>query len=69
MAINIPDNIQEVSNQVRADVQSQLPEVNPYLDSTLLVAMINGFVGRAYDNYDQLRIIIPNLFPDTADDD
>lgn len=65
MAVAIPSSKQEVSNRMRADVQSELPTINPFLDATLTVAFINGMVGRIWDNYVQIGQVQPDLFPTT----
>ena len=66
MAINIPTSVNEVFLRMLADVQSALPQINPFLDQTFVNANTKGNAGRIYDVYVQLNQIIPNLFPTTA---
>ncbi len=68
MAINIPTSVNEVFLRMLADVQSTLPQINPFLDQTFVNANTKGNAGRIYDVYVQLKQVIPNLFPVTAND-
>lgn len=65
MSVVIPSGKQAVNNLMRADVQSELPTINPFLDATLTVAFINAMAGRIWDNYVQLGQVQPDLFPTT----
>lgn len=66
MPINFPANRREVSDRIKTDVQTQLPESNPFLRNSFLDSMIKGFAGRTFDLFENLKILIREIFPDTA---
>jgi uncharacterized phage protein gp47/JayE len=66
MSIKFPINRKEVSDRAKADVQSELPESNPFLKNSFLGAIIAGFAGRIFDFYLQLKELVKQMFPDTA---
>ena len=61
-----PENRKEVSDRIKADVQSQLPESNPYLRNSFLQALIFGVAGRIFAVYRLIQSLIKQLFWDTA---
>lgn len=63
---NIPENEQEVIDQIRADVKESIPESNPYLVNSFLDALIVGTGGRVFDFYRNLSELERQLFIDTA---
>lgn len=66
MSIETPTR-KNVSDKFRNDVQSELPDSNPFLKNSFINAMIVGLSGRVFDYYLQLNnFLFPNLFPDTA---
>lgn len=66
MTINFPNSRSEVANRIRTDVQSELPNSNPFLRNSYLNALIVGYAGRVFDFYLQLRELIRQMFMDTA---
>ena len=66
MSIVFPKNRKEVSDRMKTDVQSELPESNPFLRNSFLGALIIGFAGRIFEFYLQLKQTINMTFPDTA---
>lgn len=67
MGIIFPSNRKEVADRMKTDVQSELPESNPFLRNSFLGALIIGFSGRIYEYYLQLKQLINEIFPDTAE--
>lgn len=63
---NIPQNQKEVITKLETDVKSELPTSKPNLKASYLRALIVGFAGRIYDVYVNLRVLIAQIFPDTA---
>jgi len=66
MVFNIPSSQKEVRDRSATDVQSDLPESNPFFKNSFLGAIITAFSGRVYEFYFQLNILIRELFVDTA---
>jgi len=67
MAIQVPENRKEVSDRIKTDVQNNLPQSNPFLKNSWIAALIQGFAGRIYDIYYQIKkLLFPNLFINTA---
>jgi len=66
MSIQFPANRREVSDRIKTDVQTRLPESNPFLANSFLDSMIKGFAGRTFDLFENLKILIREIFPDTA---
>lgn len=66
MTINFPNSRTEVANRIRTDVQSELPNSNPFLRNSYLSALIVGYAGRIYDFYLQLQELLRQMFMDTA---
>lgn len=66
MVFNIPSSQQEVNDRIATDVQSALPESNPFFKNGFMGAIITGLAGRVYDFYLQLDILIREAFVDTA---
>lgn len=66
MGFNIPSSQQEVRDRSATDVQSALPESNPFFKNGFLGAIITAFSGRVYEFYLQFNILIRELFVDTA---
>lgn len=66
MAINFPENPNEIEQKAKADVQRELPETNPFLKNSMLGATITGYSFRVYDFYLQLSELEKQLFVQTA---
>ena len=66
MALEIPGSAQEVENRAQTDVQRELPESNPRLKNSWLLALVTGYSNRIFDFYLQLTEAIKQSFPDTA---
>jgi len=69
MGLNFPANRREVSDRIKTDVQTNLPESNPFLKNSFLDSMIKGFAGRTFDLFENLKILQREIFPDTATDE
>lgn len=67
MALNLPSSRKELKEKSQTDVQNTLPESNPFLPNSYLDAIITASAGRIFDFYIQLKQVINELFPDTAD--
>lgn len=66
MAINFPENPNELEQKAKADVQRELPGTNPFLKNSMLGATITGYSFRVYDFYLQLSELEKQLFIQTA---
>ena len=66
MSIQFPRNRKEVVDRAKADMQSQLPETNPFLKNSYLGALITSCAGRVYEFYLQMKNALLMMFPDTA---
>lgn len=66
MAIQFPQSRKEVADRTKTDVQTNLPQSNPFLRSSFMGALIVGFAGRIYDFYLQAHNIIKEAFAQTA---
>ncbi len=69
MAIGTPENTSQVEDRIKADVQREAPDSNPYLKAHWLRSLITGIARRIFDFYQDLRRTETRLFPDTADDE
>ncbi len=67
MAIQFPTSRKQVESRTRADVKSQLPNSNPWLKNSFLGALITGISGRVYESYLQMKNVLLEMYPDTAD--
>lgn len=67
--ILFPKNRKEVADRLSTDVQASLPKSQPFLRRSFLRAIMVGCAGRIYDFYLQLKILILQMFPDTATGD
>jgi len=66
MALDIPDNAQEVIQRSKTDVQRELPESNPFLPNSVIGAFIVAFSNRIFDFYLQLKEAIKQAFWNTS---
>lgn len=69
MGVNIPDDEQQVIDQIRADIQEVLPGSNPSLPNSFLDAISTAYGGRIFDFSRNLEELAKQLFIDTATDD
>lgn len=69
MAVNTPDSASQVEDRIKADVQREAPDSNPYLTVHWLRSLIAGIARRIFDFYRDLNRVERRLFPDTADDE
>ena len=67
MTIIFPDDVREISDRIKADVQNALPESNPFLKNSYLAALIYGYAGQVADFYAQLSRVLDEMFMDTAE--
>lgn len=69
MAINFPDNRQQVIDRIKTDVQAELPQSNPFLRASFYGSLMVGYGGRVYEVYLQLIELLKQMFMDTATGD
>lgn len=69
MSAGTPDNTGQVEDRIKADVQREAPDSNPYLRVHWLRSLIAGISRRIFDFYQDLVRTEKRLFPDTADDE
>jgi len=69
MAVGTPDKASQVEDRIKADVQREAPDSNPYLTVHWLRSLIAGIARRIFDFYLDLNRVETRLFPDTADDE
>ena len=69
MAIATPESTSQVEDRIKADVQREAPDSNPYLPAHWLRSFIAGVARRIFDFYKDLNRTEKRVFPDTADDE
>lgn len=69
MAVGTPDNASQVEDRLKADVQREAPDSNPYLSVHWLRSVLSGVALRQFDFYLDLNRTERRLLPDTADDE
>lgn len=69
MTINFPTSQQEILNRIIADIQNELPEAGPFLRNNFVYALATANSARMFDNYQLLKELIKQMFPDTASGD
>jgi len=69
MSVGTPDNSTQVEDRIKADVQREAPDSNPYLLVHWLRSLIAGVARRIFDFYQDLTRTETRLFPDTADNE
>lgn len=67
MSVITPENATQIEDRIKADVQREAEDSNPYLKVHWLRSLIAGFALRIYDFYLDLKRIELRLMPDTAD--
>lgn len=67
MAVGTPDDSTQVENRIKADVQREAPDSNPYVSVHWLRSLIAGIARRIFDFYQDLTRTELRLMPDTAD--
>jgi hypothetical protein len=67
MAVGTPDSATQVEDRIKADVQREAPDSNPYLAVHWLRSLIAGVARRIFDFYLDLSRTETRLMPDTAD--
>ena len=69
MSVSTPDSSTQVEDRIKADVQREAPDSNPYIRVHWLRSLIAGIARRIFDFYQDLTRTELRLFPDTADDE
>jgi uncharacterized phage protein gp47/JayE len=69
MGVATPDNSTQVEERIKADVQREAPDSNPYLREHWLSSLIVGTGRRQFDFYRDLNRTEDRLMPDTADEE
>ena len=67
MAVGTPDNATQVEDRIKADVQREAPDSNPYVTVHWLRSLIAGIARRIFDFYLDLTRTERRVMPDTAD--
>ncbi|RKZ80980.1 MAG: hypothetical protein DRQ35_01190 [Gammaproteobacteria bacterium] len=68
MSVETPDNTSQVEDRIKADVQREAPDSNPYINTHWLRSLIAGFARRIFDFQKDLDRTELRVMPDTADD-
>ncbi len=69
MTVGTPESGAQVEDRIKADVQREAPDSDPYLTVHWLRSLIAGIARRIFDFYGDLTRTETRLFPDTADDE
>ena len=69
MALGTPDTAAQVEDRLKADVQREAPDSNPYLRVHWLRSVLAGLARRIFDFYRDLNRTEQRLLPDTADEE
>ena len=69
MGVGTPDTTEQVEDRIKADVQREAPDSNPYLRVHWLRSLIAGISRRQFDFYKDLSRTEDRLFPDTTDEE
>lgn len=67
MSIETPDNTSQVEDRIKADVQREAPDSNPYIATHWLRSLIAGYARRIFDFQKDLDRTELRVMPDTAD--
>lgn len=65
MSLEFP-SLDEIVQRIQKDLQSQLPESNPFLDSSFIKSMVTSYAGRINEMYLQMQILFNALFLSTT---
>jgi len=66
MSIIYPENRKEVFDRVATDIQTNLPESEPFLRNSYIESLAIAYAGALYDAYQVIKQLQLNLLPDTA---
>jgi uncharacterized phage protein gp47/JayE len=66
---NYPDSPKEILDRQRTDVQNALPQSDPFLRASFILAMLIGGSGRFWDIYKTVMNLQTQLFPWSAEGD
>jgi uncharacterized phage protein gp47/JayE len=69
MSLNLDITRKEIIDRMKSDVQARLPESDPFLRNSFLLALITALGGRVSEVYEQLKLLLDEIFPDTASGD
>lgn len=69
MSIKFPESRREVVERTLTDILSELPSGDPFRPRSFLRAIGVGSAGRNFEFYLQLKELIKQMFPNTAEDD
>jgi len=67
MPITYPSSRQQVITRIQTDVQSELPDADPFVRNSSISAIVVGYGGSVYDLNVNQQNLQDELFPDTAD--
>lgn len=66
MSIIYPSNRKQVFDRVATDIQTSIPESEPFLRNSYIEALAIGFAGMCFDLYKTVQQLQKQLIPDTA---
>lgn len=66
MTFNFPENEKQVSDRIKTDIQEQLPDFDVFFKMTVVSILADSYGLRAFDIYRNLKILIDQMFPNTA---
>ena len=67
MPIILPENRQEILENLQTDFVANIPESDPFIRESWLLALLIAIAYREFDIYTQINEMILQLFPDTAE--
>lgn len=67
-SLNTP-TLSELVERIQTDMKAQLPESNPFLEKSAILAVLISFAGRYFENYTSINQLLLALFPTTSSDD
>ena len=65
--LNLP-SLTELVNRIQTDIQTELPQSNPFLPESALLAFVISLAARFDENYNQLQSLFNDLYLNTASD-
>ena len=66
MPIELPEDRKEIFDRMKNDVRAAVPKANPFLRNSVIGGFIFGISGRVFDFFSQIKVLLQELFMDTA---
>lgn len=67
MAVITPENREEILQPLQTDFVANIPESDPFIRQSWLLALLIAIAGRDFDFYTQLNEVTKQMFPNTAE--